>query len=120
MGDGGIGLSGGQVQRLGIARALVRKPQLLLMDEPTSALDAEAAEGIRQLVAELVREGCTVVVVTHSWEMMRACGNVVVLEAGKVVEMGMYTELVGKKEGRLRALIGGREGGSVRGEELGG
>ncbi|MCJ1322561.1 hypothetical protein MMC15_007910 [Xylographa vitiligo] len=120
VGDGGIGLSGGQVQRLGIARALVRKPQLLLMDEPTSALDAEAAEGIRQLVAELVREGCTVVVVTHSWEMMRACGNVVVLEAGKVVEMGMYTELVGKKEGRLRALIGGREGGSVRGEELGG
>ncbi|MCJ1292429.1 hypothetical protein MMC34_003979 [Xylographa carneopallida] len=111
VGDGGIGLSGGQVQRLGIARALVRKPQLLIMDEPTSALDAEATEGIRQLVEELVRGGCTVVVVTHSREMMRACGSVVVLEGGKVVERGMYTDLMGRRDGRLRALIGEREGG---------
>ncbi|MCJ1438272.1 hypothetical protein MMC27_007660 [Xylographa pallens] len=119
IGDGGIGLSGGQVQRLGIARALVRKPLLLLMDEPTSALDAEAAESIRRLVEELVREGCTVVVVTHSWEMMRACRSVVVLEAGRVVERGMYTELM-RSEGRLRALMGGMEGGPSRGEELDG
>ncbi|MCJ1390627.1 hypothetical protein MMC18_003488 [Xylographa bjoerkii] len=111
VGDGGIGLSGGQIQRLGIARALVRKPQLLVMDEPTSALDAEAAEGIRRLVGELVREGCTVLVVTHSWEMMRACGSVVVLEKGGVVERGMYGELVGRKGGRLRALVGQGEGG---------
>ena len=81
------------------------------MDEPTSALDAEATEGIRQLVEELVRGGCTVVVVTHSREMMRACGSVVVLEGGKVVERGMYTDLMGRRDGRLRALIGEREGG---------
>ncbi|MCJ1400530.1 hypothetical protein MMC11_003736 [Xylographa trunciseda] len=110
VGDGGIGLSGGQVQRIGIARALVRKPQLLIMDEPTSALDAEAAESIRRLVGELVREGCTVIVVTHSWEMMRACGGVVVLGEGKVVETGMYGEMIGRRGGKLRALIGERDG----------
>ena len=98
----------------------MRKPQLLLMDEPTSALDAEAAEGIRRLVEELVQEGATVVVVTHSWEMMRACGSVVVLEAGRVVERGMYTDLMRTSGGRLRAMMGGTEGGTLRGEELDG
>ncbi|MCJ1471901.1 hypothetical protein MMC13_000542 [Lambiella insularis] len=106
VGDGGLGLSGGQTQRVGIARALARRPGLLVMDEPTSGLDAEAAEEVRRLVGELVREGITVVVVTHSWEMMRACGGCVVLEGGRVVERGGWGELRGREGGVLRGMLG--------------
>lgn len=98
------------MQRVGIARALVRKPQLLVMDEPTSGLDAGAAEGVRRLVKRLVREGGTVVVVTHDREMMRACGGVVVLEGGRCVERGECGRLMGREGGRLREMVGGGVG----------
>ncbi|KAK0649026.1 P-loop containing nucleoside triphosphate hydrolase protein [Cercophora newfieldiana] len=106
VGEGGQPLSGGQAQRVSIARALVRKPKLLVLDEPTSALDAEGAEGIRALVRELTREGVSVVVVTHSKEMMRVVDGIVMLEGGRVVETGTYEGLV-EKEGRFAALVGG-------------
>lgn len=114
IGDGGVGLSGGQVQRLGIARALVRKPQLLILDEPTSGLDSESAEGIRRVLGGLVRGGVTVVVVTHSEEMMRACGRVVVLGEGGVVEVGGWGEFMGGG-GALRRLMGEGSGGEGSG-----
>jgi ATP-binding cassette subfamily B (MDR/TAP) protein 1 len=98
---GGMSLSGGQMQRIAIARALVRNPQLLVLDEPTSSLDAEAAEGIRQVVLGLVKSGrrtgekgaMAVVVVTHSKEMMKVADEIVVVEGGRVVETGSYEEL---------------------------
>jgi len=114
VGDGGVGLSGGQVQRLGIARALVRKPQLLIMDEPTSGLDSESAEGIRRVLGVLVREGVTVVCVTHSEEMMRACERVVVMGEGRVVEVGAWGELM-RGGGALRKLMGGEGGVALAG-----
>lgn len=113
VGEGGTGLSGGQAQRLGIARALARGPPVLVLDEPTSALDAEGAEGVRAAVRALVREGreageagMAVVVVTHSTEMMRVADRVVVLEQGCVVEEGGYDELVARR-GRFAQLVGG-------------
>jgi ATP-binding cassette subfamily B (MDR/TAP) protein 1 len=118
IGDGGTGLSGGQVQRIGIARALIRKPQLLIMDEPTSALDSESAEGVRGVIADLVRQGVTVVVMTHSWEMMKVCGRVVVLGNGKVVEQGIYDELMRKSAGPLKDLLGGEGSGVQALEEV--
>lgn len=108
LGDGGIGLSGGQVQRLGIARAIVRRPQVLIMDEPTSNLDAVSAEGIRNLAAQLGRGGAMVLVITHSQEMMRACGRCVVMKDGTVVEDGSWADLLARR-GELWGLVGGLE-----------
>ena len=107
VGEGGLSVSGGQAQRLALARALVRRPKLLVLDEPTSALDAAGAEEVRRLVRGLCeQEGTAVVVVTHSKEMMRAVDRVVMVEAGSVVESGRYEDLavVG---GPFAAMVGG-------------
>lgn len=118
LGDGGLSVSGGQAQRLCIARALVRRPRLLVLDEPTSALDAQGAGEVRGVVRGLVGEGgqgggegpggegMAVVVVTHSREMMRVVDWVVMVEGGVVVEEGRYEELVARG-GRFKALVGG-------------
>lgn len=107
IGDGGVGLSGGQAQRLVIARALVRRPQILVLDEATSALDPTSTEVIRQTVSKLVkaRLGLTVVIITHAREMMEIADQVVVLEQGCLVEHGGYGVLVRRDGGRLRALV---------------
>lgn len=111
---GGIQLSGGQRQKLAIARALVRKPRLLVMDEPTSALDATSAGEVRDLVRKLVagQDAIGVLVVTHSVEMMRACEQVYVLEGGRAVAEGSWSEIEG--DGK-KALALGRVLGSERG-----
>ena len=107
IGEGGSGLSGGQAQRLAIARAIVRRPELLIMDEATSALDGESARGIYSLVQRLEKANVGCLIVTHVTEMMRACSECVVLEGGRVVESGRFKDLIGRKHGNLRRLIGG-------------
>jgi ATP-binding cassette subfamily B (MDR/TAP) protein 1 len=107
IGDGGIGLSCGQAQRVVIARALVRNPQILVLDEATSALDPDSAELIRQTVRGLVkaRSGLTVIIITHAKEMMEIADNVVVLQDGKIVEEGAYKTLIKRVGGKLRAVV---------------
>lgn len=122
VGDGGLALSGGQTQRLCIARALVRRPKVLILDEATSALDSESARRIRETIVRLKRERreLTVIVITHSVEMMEMCERVVMMERGEVVEEGGWEELMngrGRKGRRLRELV---RGGVWEGEEGGG
>ncbi|KAK4225426.1 putative ABC transporter expressed in the mitochondrial inner membrane [Podospora fimiseda] len=107
VGEGGQAVSGGQAQRLCIARALARQPKLLVLDEPTSSLDAEAAEGVRRVVQCLVTSGTemAVVVITHSKEMMRIADKIVMVENGVVVETGEYEELC-RREGKFAELVG--------------
>lgn len=109
VGDGGVGLSGGQAQRLVIARALVRQPQILIMDEATSALDPASSELIRQTVRDLVasRRDLTVIIITHAKEMMEIADQVVVLEQGAVAEQGPYKDLAQRFGGKLRMLLEG-------------
>ncbi|PGH04541.1 hypothetical protein AJ79_07067 [Helicocarpus griseus UAMH5409] len=104
--DGGLNMSGGQAQRLAIARALVRKPRILILDEATSNLDGHSMEQIRRTVMGLVRMGgMAVVIITHAVEMMEIADKVVVVDGGRVVEEGAYGELMSKRGGRLRAMI---------------
>jgi len=82
-------LSGGQKQRIAIARALAMNPELILFDEPTSALDPEMVGEVLRLMAELAREGTTMVIVTHELGFARQVADrLVVMEAGRIVEQG--------------------------------
>lgn len=78
-------LSGGQAQRIAIARALIHNPRVILADEPTGNLDPAAAEEISQLLQTLNSKGTTVVMVTHSNEVARAAKKKITLEAGKII-----------------------------------
>ncbi|MGH2702781.1 MAG: phosphate ABC transporter ATP-binding protein [Actinomycetota bacterium] len=82
-------LSVGQAQRVCIARALVRKPEVLLMDEPTSALDRDASARIEELVRSLNESGLTVVLVTHDLDQTRrVCDRAVLLVGGSITATG--------------------------------
>ncbi|KAL8966820.1 MAG: hypothetical protein Q9183_003196 [Haloplaca sp. 2 TL-2023] len=105
IGEGGTGLSGGQLQRIAIARAIARQPKLLILDEATSALDGENAKGVRDLVRRLASEGVGVLMVTHDKEMMMACAEVIVLKDGMVMERGAFDHLMHSPGSELRRLL---------------
>lgn len=82
-------LSGGEQQRLALARSLAVEPDVLLLDEPTSALDGVAAQAVDAVVRSLVAEGLTVVLVSHDLErVVDLADNVLVLDGGRLVERG--------------------------------
>jgi ATP-binding cassette subfamily B protein len=91
VGDRGVLLSGGQ--RLALARALVREPQVLLLDEATSDLDARSQAAVQQAIREMHGKR-TVIVVAHRLSTIRDSDLIVVLENGKIVETGDHDSLV--------------------------
>ena len=84
VGERGGRLSGGQRQRIVIARALVRRPQLLILDEATSAVDAESAEAVRQTL-ERLRGSLTILTITHESSLVDIADRVYRLESGRAV-----------------------------------
>ncbi|KAK4508740.1 hypothetical protein PRZ48_002479 [Zasmidium cellare] len=116
IGDGGTGLSGGQAQRIAIARALVRHPAVLILDEATSALDVESANLIRETIKSLLGGRMTVVIITHHRDMMEIAERVVVLDRGRVVEEGSFQELIARGGALGNLLSGGAWEGKDEGD----
>ena len=86
-------LSGGQWQKIALARAFMRKAEVLVLDEPTSALDAEAEYEVFRRFGELI-EGRTAVLISHRFSTVRMADRIVVLSAGRIVELGSHAELM--------------------------
>ena len=95
LGDRGALLSGGLRQRLAIARALVRNPQVLLLDEATSNLDAHSQDAIQEAIHAMHGKR-TVIIVAHRLSTIRACDVIVVLEKGRILETGTHESLLRK------------------------
>lgn len=91
--EGGGGISGGQKQRLMIARAIAPKPKILFFDEATSALDNKTQKKVSEALDAM---GCTRVVIAHRLSTIRHCDRILVLEGGRIIEDGSYDELLEK------------------------
>ena len=102
-GDRVGGFSKGMQQRLGLAVALVARPQLVILDEPTSALDPLGRADVRDIVLELRSRDIAVLLNSHLiGEVERVCDRVVILDRGRVAASGTLAELLGRRELRLR------------------
>ena len=95
LGDRGWNLSGGQRQRIALARAIVGRPEILILDEATSSLDSESEKLIQDYTSR-IRGTCTMVVVAHRLSTIRDADKIAVIQDGKIVEEGDWSSLLGK------------------------
>jgi len=115
VGERGVKLSGGQRQRIAIARVLLKNAPILVLDEATSALDSEVEAAIQESFQTLMR-GKTVIAIAHRLSTIAAMDRLIVLEAGRIIEMGSHRELLAR-EGVYAALWRRQSGGFLAAAE---
>ena len=107
VGSQGEKLSGGQRQKLALGRAFLKNPKLLVLDEATSALDNASQSRVQKLLAKHWKGITSMISVVHRLDTLPHYDRILVLKAGKTVEMGSYDELMNAK-GALHELVHGR------------
>ena len=108
--ENGSNLSGGQRQRIAIARAMLRKPEILILDEATSNLDTVTEKAIQETL-DTYCDGMTTIIIAHRLSTIRRCDRIFVMEKGKIVESGSHDELMTKPNGHYRGLYLAQIGG---------
>jgi len=103
IGDRGVKISGGQRQRLSIARALLKNPPIMILDEATSALDSESEILVQEAIEHLMRNR-TSFVIAHRLSTIRNADRILVLEQGSIVQEGRHVELMKQTHGLYRKL----------------
>ncbi len=118
IGERGVDISGGQKQRLAMARVLLTDPNLLILDEPTSSVDAETEAKMQRAMEEVIKDRTTFVIAHRLWTVQNA-DKILVLKDGEIVEKGRHEELIERKDGFYRniyhqVLKDESEGGGAR------
>jgi len=103
LGERGVGLSGGERQRLSIARAVLKNPSILLFDEATASVDSETEHQIQEAIEQMI-QGRTTLMIAHRLSTLRKANKIIVVDKGKILEMGTPEELMEKK-GKYYKLI---------------
>ncbi|MBI4981472.1 ABC transporter ATP-binding protein [Candidatus Woesearchaeota archaeon] len=110
IGERGVKLSGGEKQRVSIARALLANKKLLILDEATSSLDSETEKDIQNEL-EVLKQGRTTIMIAHRLSTIMNADKIVVLDQGRIVEQGTHEQLLQKPKGLYRKLWGLQQGG---------
>ena len=103
LGERGVGLSGGEKQRISIARAVLMNPSILVFDEATAAVDSETENQIQTAIERLI-SGRTTLMIAHRLSTLRKANKIIVVDNGKIIECGSHDELMALK-GKFYRLI---------------
>ncbi len=103
VGEGGSTLSGGELQRLSIARAILKDSKIVILDEATANVDPENEEKLIQAISALTQNK-TVIMIAHRIKTVRDCDNIFVIDEGKIVQSGKHDDLM-KEEGIYRRFV---------------
>ena len=105
VGEKGIKMSGGEKQRIAIARALIKNSKILIFDEATSALDSENEKNVQRAIDQIIKEkGITTIIIAHRLSTLINANKIIVMDKGKVVEFGNHIQLI-QKNGQYKKLF---------------
>lgn len=105
VGTRGTLLSGGQRQRVALAQALIRDPEILILDEATASVDSASERRVQHAIERASLGKRTMISIAHRLSTIRYADNVIVMEAGQVVEQGTYTDLAAKPDGKFADMV---------------